>query len=207
MPVITVPCPCELNTRLDRQAEDAFGASWLGLRGHAKEDLLELLEARAGEARQRQDRRVLEERAHDRLAHVLGRQLDHRGVDRVDLRQRDQTALQSEQRHDRQVLARLRHDAVVGRDHQDDDVDARRAGDHVLDELLVPRHVDDADRASVRQLEARETDVDRHPPLLLLAQAVGVDSRQRLDERRLAVVDVAGRADDDGLDLHRGGAV
>ena len=96
--------------------------------------------------------------------------------------------------HDLHVLARLRHDALVGRDHHGDDVDAGRARDHVLDELLVPRHVDDADVLAVREVEVREAEVDRHPALLLLVQAVGVDAGERLDQRRLAVVDVPGGA-------------
>ena len=41
-------------------------------------------------------------------------------------------------------------------------------------------------------------DVDRHPPPPLLGQPVGVDPGQRPEQRRLAVVDVAGRPDDDG---------
>src|SRR5690606_11910982 len=45
-------------------------------------------------------------------------------------------------------------------------------------------------------------EVDRHPALDFLLEAVGIDAGQRLHERRLAVVDVSGGADDDGLDLH-----
>jgi len=105
------------------------------------------------------------------------------------------------------VLARLRHDAVVGRDDQDHDVDPRRARDHVLHEPLVTGHVDDPDRAPVRQLEAREAEVDRHPALDFLLEAVGIDACERLHERRLAVIDVSGGADDDGLDVHGAGEV
>jgi hypothetical protein len=42
-----------------------------------------------------------------------------------------------------------------------------------------------------------ETDVDGDAALLLLLEPVGVDAGQRLDEARLAVVDVAGGTDDD----------
>ena len=45
--------------------------------------------------------------------------------------------------HD-QVLAALRHDAVVGGDDQERHVDARGTGNHGAHEVLVPRHVDDA---------------------------------------------------------------
>jgi hypothetical protein len=57
-------------------------------------------------------------------------------------------------------------------------------------------HVDDPgfDAAGV---EVREAEIDRDAALALLLQPIGVDAGQRLDERRLAVVDVAGGADDD----------
>ena len=61
---------------------------------------------------------------------------------------------------------------------------------------LVPGHVDDADRLAARQRQPGEAEVDRHPARLLLGQPVGIDARQRSDESRLAVVDVAGGADD-----------
>jgi hypothetical protein len=189
---------------LDRHAEDALGRARPGLGRHAEERALELVQPLAGDRGEREDRRVLEERAAHRGAHVLGRQLDQAGLDHVDLGQRDQAALEAQQAHDRQVLARLRHHAVVGGHDQHDEVDARRAGDHVLDEALVSGDVDDADLAPVGQREAREAQVDRHPALLLLLEPVGVDAGQHLDQRGLAVVDVAGRADDDGLDEHQG---
>ena len=53
-----------------------------------------------------------------------------------------------EQLDDGEVLARLRHDAVVGRDDQQHEVDAADAGEHVADEALVAGHVDDADAAA-----------------------------------------------------------
>ncbi len=44
------------------------------------------------------------------------------------------------------MLERLRHHPVVGRDHQQHEIDAGRAGEHGVDEALVPRHVDEAER-------------------------------------------------------------
>ena len=46
-----------------------------------------------------------------------------------------------------------------------------------------------------RKLERREAELDRDAALALLGQAVGVDAGQRLDQHRLAVVDVAGGAE------------
>ena len=97
---------------------------------------------------------------------------------------------------DREVLARLRHDAFVGGDDEQRDVDARRAGDHRADERLVAGHVDDADGADAVEHERREAEVDRDAAALLLGQPIGVDAGERAYERRLAVIDVAGGAED-----------
>ena len=104
-----------------------------------------------------------------------------------------------QQRADGEVLARLRHHALVGGDHQQGEVDAADARQHVLDEALVAGHVHDLDREPVGLLQEGEAEVDRDAARLLLGQPVGVGAGERLDERRLAVVDVAGGADDDVL--------
>ena len=94
------------------------------------------------------------------------------------------------------MLARLRHHAFVGRDHEQHDVDPADAAQHVLDEALVPRHVDDAEVDACGRHERREPQVDRDAAPLLFRQAIGVDSGQAAHERGLAVIDVAGGADD-----------
>ena len=57
--------------------------------------------------------------------------------------------LDAEQVDDRQMLARLRHDPVVGRDDQQHEVDAGGAGQHVVHEALVAGHVDEAEHVAV----------------------------------------------------------
>ncbi len=114
--------------------------------------------------------------------------------------------LDAEQVDDRQMLARLRHHAVVGGDDQQHEVDAGRAGQHVVDEALVARHVDEAEHAAVRRRQIGEAEIDGDAARLLLLQAVGVDAGQRAHQRGLAVVDVAGGADDHGAGAPRSGA-
>ena len=82
------------------------------------------------------------------------------------------------------------------RDDKEREVDAPDAREHVLDEPLVSRDVDDAHLASAGQREPREAQVDGHAALLLLIEAVGVDPRKGEHERRLAMVDVSGGPDD-----------
>ena len=93
------------------------------------------------------------------------------------------------------MLERLRSRALGCIDHEQEEVDPGRAGDHRADEPLMARHVDQREAPSVRQLERRVAEVDRDPAPLLLRQPVRVLSRQRPHEPRLAVVDVPGGAD------------
>ena len=96
---------------------------------------------------------------------------------------------------DLHVLACLRHDRVVGRDDQHGQVETRGAREHVADEPLVAGHVDQGDLI-IAQLERREAQVDRDAALLFGRQAIGVDAGQGADQGGLAVVDVAGGAED-----------
>ena len=131
------------------------------------------------------------------------------------------TCLMPEQREQIAVPPRLLAHAFIRRDEQHRGIRAGRAGDHVLQELLVARRVDD-DVGARGRLELNLRRVDRDVLLLLLEQRIeqeGVlelhpllaDSRldlldlavgQRLgvvenatDERGLAVIDVADEDD------------
>src|SRR5262245_16706812 len=94
------------------------------------------------------------------------------------------------------MFSGLRHDAFVGGDDEHGEVDAPDARQHVLDEALVTRDVDDLDRESVRLFEKRKAEIDRDAASLLFGQTVGVDTGQGFDERGFAVVDVSRGADD-----------
>ena len=66
----------------------------------------------------------------------------------------------------------------------------------VVQELLVSRDVHETDLESAL-FEMSEAQVDGDAAFLFLSPTIAVDARQRFDELRLAVVDVAGGADDD----------
>jgi len=52
--------------------------------------------------------------------------------------------------------------------------------------------VDDAGARAVGQREVGEAEIDRNPALFFLLQPIGILAGERLDERGLAVIDVAG---------------
>src|SRR5204863_5722187 len=127
--------------------------------------------------------------------------LDARGagvVDEVDLRHGAYRGADPEAVEQLQVLERLSAWSVVGSDDEQRRVDLAGADEHVAHEPVVPRDVDEVELVAVVQSQMRVADVDRHAPPSLLRQAVGVDAGERAEERSLAVVDVTGRADDDG---------
>ena len=90
----------------------------------------------------------------------------------------------------------LRHPAIVGRHHQHDGIDTAGTGDHVLDEALMPGHVDKGDALATLDLAKSKTEIDGHATVLLLGQAVRVGSRQPSDDGRFTVIDVSGGPQD-----------
>ena len=67
---------------------------------------------------------------------------------RFDLGKGHRTPFETHQLQDVQMLAGLGHHPIVGGDHQEAEIDGGDAGEHVADELFVPRHVDEPQRAS-----------------------------------------------------------
>ena len=147
--------------------------------------------------------------AHDRVEGLLG------VVDEVHLVDRHDEVRDPEQRGDERVAARLLDHAVARVDEHDGQVGGRGAGDHVARVLHVAGRVGQDERAP-RGGEVAVGDVDGDALLALGAQAVGQAREVELavapaqvvelvgedrlgvvqqapDERRLAVVDAAGR--------------
>ncbi len=75
------------------------------------------------------------------------------------------------------MLAGLGHDRVIGRDDQHGQVEPRRTRQHVADESLVARHVDQGE-VIAPQSERGEAQVDGDPALFFRGQPIGVDARQ-----------------------------
>ena len=71
-------------------------------------------------------------------------------LDKGALGQHDQAALHLEEVEHVDVLARLRHHTLVGRDHEQRGVKAVSAREHVAHETRVAGHVHDPDLAAAR---------------------------------------------------------
>src|ERR1700739_850691 len=90
----------------------------------------------------------------------------------------------------------LRHPAFLFRDHQKREIDRPDSGDHVADEVFVTGDIDNADVKFFATLSVKiqfgEAEIDSNAARLFFGQAVRIGPGQRLDERTLAVIDVAG---------------
>jgi hypothetical protein len=74
------------------------------------------------------------------------------------------------------MLARLRHHRLIGSDDEHGEVDTTGASQHVLDEALMTRDVDEGEVDAVA-CKVCETEIDCNPARLLFLQAVGIRSR------------------------------
>ncbi len=99
------------------------------------------------------------------------------------------------------MFPRLRHDPFVRRDHQKHQVHAHHARNHIINEAFMPRNVDNPDTVAARKIKIREPQVYRNPSPLFFLPAVRIPSRQRLDQRRLAVIDMSRSTNNDILHI------
>ena len=144
--------------------------------------------------------RVLQEGSGDQLLQLEQQELAVIGPQRrqqIRLGERDDARANAQQPEHVEVLGRLWHRAFVRGNAKDRDIHAERRADHRAQEPLVAGNVDHTRGTDPGQLQVRVACLQRDPAPLLLWKAIGVDSRERLHQRRLAVIDVPGGADHD----------
>ena len=87
---------------------------------------------------------------------------------------------------------------VICGDDQQYPIDRQHAGQHVGQKAFMAGNIDKAELGAAGQGGIGEAQIDGEPAPLLLRQAVGIDPRQRTDQRCLAVIDVTCRRQDHG---------
>ena len=92
------------------------------------------------------------------------------------------------------MLPGLRHDAVIGGNYQDPQIDAVEPSNGVLQKISVAGDIDDGGPPAGRQVHGCDTGLDGHAATLLLRLAVRVHAGQAVHQRRLAVVDMPGES-------------
>ena len=168
---------------------------------HAVEVGAQRRDALAGDGSDRKERGLGQRRAGQQVGNFSLCLRQAFGRYRIDLGQGHRALADAEQFDDVQVLAGLRHGAIVGGDDEQRKVDAGGTGQHVVDQLLVAGHVDEAERTARRERGVGVAEIERDATRLLFLQSVAVDTGEGFDQGGLAVVDVAGGADDHGVRL------
>ncbi len=144
------------------------------------------------------ERRVRERRRRKPRADFAAHLRKPRCIDAIGLGERHRALRHAEQLQNGQMFARLRHHTVVGGDHQQRKVDAARAGRHRVHEFFVPRYIDQAKHIAVVEWRIGVAEFDRNATRLLFLEPVGIHASQRAHQGSLAMIDMAGRADDHG---------
>ena len=101
------------------------------------------------------------------------------------------------------MLASLWFDSLIGSNDEQNKVDSAYSRQHVAHEALVARNIDKTEAQHLTiwggYFQVRKSQVNCYSAAFFLFEAIGVDAGHSLDERCLSVIDVAGRAYDDGL--------
>ena len=114
----------------------------------------------------------------------------------------DAAAAHRKQAADIEVFASLRLDPLIRRNHEHHGIHTPRARSHVSDEMGVSRNIDEAEsnRPPIWCLciQRGKAQIDGDATALLFGQTIGIDPGESTDQRRLAVIDVTRRSNDDG---------
>src|SRR5215471_11005863 len=94
----------------------------------------------------------------------------------IDLGDRDGRLRNTKKIKNFHMLDGLRHDAVVGSDHNKGMIHIADSRQHVLDKALMARHVDEAYEPAIRQRHIRKAEIDGETARLLLRQPICVDA-------------------------------
>jgi len=188
--------PLHREAPVHRQAQEVIHATAPPPASRREQGVPEDLQPRPVLGRGGHHRRRLPRGAPQRLAELVLHQLQPGRLHKVRLGEGHHHLGDPQELHHRQVLPGLGHDALVGGHGQEDHVHARGPGHHGAHEVLVSRNVHHPEHQLVAVPQLGEAQVDGDPPLLLLLEAVGIHAGEGVHQRRLAVVDVPGRAQD-----------
>ena len=167
--------------------------------------LLQFLQSRASERTHWNNRRIcrVKKRAPQKILDFQSHHFERIAIHHVRLGEYRDAAANREQAADVKVLAGLRLNGFIRRNHQQHQVNSTHARQHVAHKALMPRHVDKAQAQRLasrrRQFQMRKADINRNAATLLFLQAVGINAGQRLYQRGFAVVDMPCCANDYGL--------
>ena len=142
-------CARKRKDPVDRQTKGSF----LLLRGHiglnGLQRLFQPIQAKPGRGRDRDDGSCGERSRREQRRDFLYALVDLIVTGEISLAQRHDSLPDIQQIGDHEMLARLRHDAVIGRNNQEQRLNAGHACQHVVHIAFVTGHIDKADAAAI----------------------------------------------------------
>src|SRR5262245_6508790 len=137
-----------------------------------------------------QNRRALQEGTFEEFPDLDFHEVHHLRVHFVDFREDRETLLDMKKRANIEMLSCLRHYGFVGSDDKHHQIDSADAGEHVLDEALMTRNVDETHGDPGIHSEVCEPKINGDAALFLFLETIGVDACKRFHERCFSVIDV-----------------
>ena len=153
---------------------------------------------------------MIQECPAQKLLHFQAHDLKCLGIDRIGFGQHGNATPHAQQLQNVEVLPRLRLDRLIRRNHQQHQINATHACQHVAHKALVPGNIDKAQPQSLSarrlvirggQVHVREAKVNGDASPLLFLQSVSINPGQSLHQRGFTVVDVPSRSYNDGFHL------
>jgi len=138
---------------------------------------------------------------HHPLQQALFQQQKLVGGDQIALVDADQEAWHPHRLEQAQVIAGHRHPPLVGGNHQQHQIQTPEPRHHVADVALVTGHIDDAYGVALTVVEVGKAEILSHADGLLVG-AGGGDAGEGLDQQGLAVIHMAGKADNGAIGGH-----
>ena len=209
VPVTTVPKPFMVNTRSMGSRASAAEFFAVNFGGDLGERGFQLIQTCAGQRAHGDYRRLrrIEKRSAHIIFHFQPHHFERLRIDSIGFGEHGDAALDRQQAADIEVFASLRLDPFIGGNYEQHQVDAAHARQHVAHKALVTGDIDEAqpNPAAIGsgEFEVGKPNVNRDAAPFFFFEAVGINAGQGFHQRRLPVIDMSGRADDDGLHLRQ----
>ena len=164
---------------------------------------LQFIETGTAARAHRHKRRVFQKRSTHEFFDLQAHQSQRVGIHEIGFRNGNNSARNSQQAANFEMLARLQLDTFIRRDYQQHQVNPARTRQHVAHEPLVPRHIHQAQPHAL-ELQKRKTQIQRDTPALFFLQPVWIRASQRFHKRGFAMVNVPRSPDDNVFDSFHG---
>ena len=153
---------------VNRQAEQIRGGAFGDFGGKFIQRLDKFRKAFPGYGRNRCDRSVLQKSAPGKIADIIESKLQPLFIHHINFGYGHHAVFHAQQGAYLHVLASLGHNALVGCDNHNDDINSGSPGHHVFYKFFMPRHIDDAQMLPAGKIKGGESEFNGNAPFFFL---------------------------------------